>query len=225
MGTSLETPQADSGETLSKDEIFSTLSNQRRRYALHYLKHDPEQVRIRDLAEQIAAWENDITVPELTYKQRKRVYTSLHQTHLPKMDDCGIVEYDRDRGLISLAPGAADLDVYLEIVSGDELPWSDFYLGLSAAALLLVAVGWTGILPVSLPPLGYAAAIAVVFAVTAGVHSYRTRQTHVGTTEVPVEADDATADDGTDALSSRLADPEPSRESVALTPGVDESND
>jgi hypothetical protein len=225
MGANLETPRSDSGETLSKDEIFSTLSNQRRRYVLHYLKHDPEQVRIRDLAEQIAAWENDITVVELTYKQRKRVYTSLHQTHLPKMDDCGIVEYDRDRGLISLASGAADLDVYLEIVAGDELPWSDFYLGLSAAALLLVVVGWTGILPVGIPPLGYAGVIALAFTVTAGVHSYRTRQTQVGTTEVPVEAGETAQDDGTDAPSSRLADPEPSRENVALTPGVDKSND
>ncbi|SEO72443.1 hypothetical protein SAMN04487948_104377 [Halogranum amylolyticum] len=222
MGTNLETLQAETGEALSKDEIFSTLSNQRRRYVIHYLKHDPSQVRIRDLAEQIAAWENDITVEELTYKQRKRVYTSLHQTHLPKMDDCGIVEYDRDRGLISLAPGAADLEVYLEVVSGNDLPWSDFYLGLSAAALLLVAVGWAGILPVDVPPLGYAAFIALAFGAAAGVHSYVTRQMKVGTLDVPPD-DSAPAND--DERPTGLSDPEPSRDGVALTPGVDESND
>lgn len=223
MGTNLETPQAQTGESLSKDEIFSTLSNQRRRYVIHYLKHDPTQVRIRDLAEQIAAWENDITVGELTYKQRKRVYTSLHQTHLPKMDDCGIVEYDRDRGLISLAPGAADLEVYLEVVSEHELPWSDFYLGLSAAALLLVVVGWAGILPVDVPPLGYAAFIALAFGAAAGVHSYVTRRMKVGSLDIPLEDDSPSASD--DDRPTGLSDPEPSRDGVALTPGVDESND
>lgn len=225
----LEQPQTDSGESLSKDTIFSTLSNQRRRYVIHYLKHDPEQVRIRDLAEQVAAWENDITVEELTYKQRKRVYTSLHQTHLPKMNDCGIVEYDRDRGLISIASKAAELDVYLEVVSEDDIPWSHFYLGLSAAALLLVGVAWAGILPVGVPPLGYAAVIALAFGVTAGVHSYLTRQMRVGATDTPVEADDSNEGGDGDAderSTDRSGDgDEPSRPSVSLAPGVDESND
>jgi hypothetical protein len=219
----LEQPQTDSGESLSKDTIFSTLSNQRRRYVIHYLKHDPEQVRIRDLAEQVAAWENDLTVEELTYKQRKRVYTSLHQTHLPKMDDCGIVEYDRDRGLISIASKAAELDVYLEVVSEDDIPWSDFYLGLSAAALLLVGVAWAGVLPINVPPLGYAAVIALAFGLTAGVHSYLTRQMRVGGTDSPVEADGSDEDDDAE----EAVGPSSKQDSggVALAPGVDESND
>lgn len=179
---------AEDGERLSRDTIFTTLSNQRRRYVIHYLKQHPEQVRIRDLAEQIAAWENGVDIAELTYKQRKRVYTSLHQTHLPKMDDCGIVDYDRDRGHITLTPKSTELDMYLEVVSKDDLPWSEFYLGLSAAALALVFVVWAGILPVGvLPPLGYAALIAVVFGVAAGVHTYLNRQAALGGGDTPVE--------------------------------------
>ncbi|EJN58948.1 DUF7344 domain-containing protein [Halogranum rubrum] len=217
----IERPQTELAESLSKDTIFSTLSNQRRRYVIHYLKTDREQVRIRDLAEQIAAWENDITIAELTYKQRKRVYTSLHQTHLPKMDDCGIVEYDRDRGLISLASGAADLDIYLEVVSKDDLPWSHFYLGLSGAALLLVGFAWVGILPASIPALGYAAFIALAFVVTAGVHSYRTSQMYLGGGDTRSDGTDSTNGDGTDTDS--LPDPEPTRDNVVLAAGVDQS--
>lgn len=189
MGTEInERQQAEPDGHLSRDTIFSTLSNQRRRYVIHYLKQHPEQVRIRDLAEQIAAWENGIEINELTYKQRKRVYTSLHQTHLPKMDDCGIVEYDRDRGHITLTPTSAELDVYLEVVPKDELPWSEFYLGLSAVSLGIVLVVWAGIVPTGvIPPLGYAALIAVVFGVAAGVHTYLTRQSALGGANAPVE--------------------------------------
>ena len=99
------------------------LSNQRRRYVLYYLNHRPGPVSLRDLAEQIAAWENDCTIDDLEYKQRKRVYTSLHQTHLPKLDEMGIVNYDRDAGTITLADRASDLDAYLELVGERTADW------------------------------------------------------------------------------------------------------
>jgi DNA-binding transcriptional ArsR family regulator len=89
-----------------KDRMFETLSNPRRREALRYLRmyEDDSPVLIRDLAEQIAAWENDISPVEVTYKQRKRVYTSLYQSHLPRLHRYGFIEYDADRGTIELTP-------------------------------------------------------------------------------------------------------------------------
>jgi DNA-binding transcriptional ArsR family regulator len=168
-------------EQLSKDVIFSMLSNPRRRYVIRYLKSDPGPVRIRDLAQQIAAWENDVDVSDLTYKQRKRVYTSLHQTHLPKLDEAGVVDYDRDRGTIELADRAAELDIYLEVVSKHDIPWSDYYLGLSALVLLLLAATWFDVFPFSIvPDLLLAGGITVLFALSAVVHSYYTHRSHVG---------------------------------------------
>lgn len=172
MGHStLRPPRTNPGETLSRDTVFSTLSNERRRYVLQYLRaHPGERVRIRDLATQIAAWENDVSVDDLVYNQRKCVYTSLHQTHLPKMNDFGIVDYDRDRGLITATPLASDLDTYLDGTT-DDFPWGPFYLGLSSISLLLVGVAWAGVLPFDgLPPLAYAALVSITFAVVSGVH-------------------------------------------------------
>jgi len=177
-----------SPERLSKDTIFSMLSNQRRRYVLYYLNQYPGTVSLRDLAERIAAWENDVAVADLDYKQRKRVYTSLHQTHLPKLDEAEIVEYDRDDGTITLADGAADLDVYLELVGEHDVPWSDFYLGLSAVASLVVLAAWLDVYPFTvLPGLALAAGVVVLFAVFAGVHAHLARRNHVGGGDAPVQ--------------------------------------
>jgi hypothetical protein len=165
------------------------LSNQRRRYVIHYMKRNLGPVRIRDLAQQIAAWENGLEVEELNYKQRKRVYTSLHQTHLPKLDDVGVVEYDRDRGTITLADGAAALDIYLDVVSENDIPWSDFYLGLSAVSFVLVVIAWLDVTIFNaLPDLAYAVAVVLLFSGTSIAHAYYTRQTQVGGTELPAEA-------------------------------------
>jgi hypothetical protein len=165
------------------------LSNQRRRYVIHYMKRNPGPIRIRDLAQQVAAWENGIEVEELTYKQRKRVYTSLHQTHLPKLNDADVVEYDRDRGTITLASGAAELDIYLDVVSENDIPWSDFYLGLSAVALALAVAAWANVAPLSLvPDVGYVLVVALLFTAASLVHAYHTRQTQVGGTDSPAEA-------------------------------------
>ncbi|WP_139328873.1 DUF7344 domain-containing protein [Haladaptatus litoreus] len=47
--------EEDSGDSLSRDELFHVLRNQRRRYALHYLKRHDEVVTIGEIADQVTA--------------------------------------------------------------------------------------------------------------------------------------------------------------------------
>ena len=164
---------------LSKDTIFSTLSNQRRRHVLHYMKHNEGPVRIRDLAEQIAAWENGIEVQEISYKQRKRVYTSLHQTHLPKLDDVGIVSYDRNRGTITLEDRARDLEIYLEVVPENEVPWSHYYLGIAA-----IGGGPFGLVP----DIAYAILLVLALAISSSIHALRSREGRIGGGSEPADS-------------------------------------
>ncbi|MFC7176179.1 DUF7344 domain-containing protein [Halosegnis marinus] len=121
------------------------MSSRRRRYALHYLTQRAESVTIRDLSEQIAAWENNVERSAVTPKERKRVYTALHQTHLPKMDRLGVVVYDNDRGTVTLTDSVREFDIYLDVVPSDDLPWSQFYLALGGVLTALVAVAALGI--------------------------------------------------------------------------------
>ncbi|RXK50376.1 DUF7344 domain-containing protein [Halorientalis pallida] len=189
MATTRATESATIEEgSLSTETIFETLSNKRRRYTLHYLKRLGEPVTIRDLSEQLAAWENGVERDQVKPKERKRLYTALHQTHLPKMDRLGVVEYDNDRGVVALTEAIDQFDIYFDLVAADEIPWSQFYLALGSVATALVAIAALGIQPfATLGGFGYALAVTLLFTAVAGYHTLRDRRRVVGSADVPPE--------------------------------------
>ncbi|WP_224449293.1 DUF7344 domain-containing protein [Haloprofundus salilacus] len=185
--------------SLSRDASFSILANHRRRYVVHHLERADEPVTVRTLAERLAAWEDGCDVEELTYKQRKRVYASLHQTHLPKLDSYGVVEYEQERGVAVLTDRAAALDAYLDVAPRDDaprdgaandVPWSQFYLGLASVSLAALAALGLGLPPFTLvPALAYATLIAVALLVLAGVHACHVRRTRSRGAVTPADSD------------------------------------
>lgn len=111
--------QRESGpETLAKDDVFHLLQNPRRRAVLRYLLgSDSEESVMRDVAEAVAAWEHNTSVRRLTSTERQRVYIALYQSHLPKLNEHDIIDYDQARGQITVRPLANVLAPYL----GEEL--------------------------------------------------------------------------------------------------------
>lgn len=108
----LEQEQPSSDE-ITLDETFDILRNRRRRDVLVYLSGaEDNSATLSDVAEHVAAKENGIDEAQLSSTQRKRVYIGLYQCHLPKMDDVGVVEYDQDRGTVTL-DGGSRLFTYL----------------------------------------------------------------------------------------------------------------
>jgi hypothetical protein len=170
-----------SRETPSHETAFDILSCQRRRYVLHYLLSEEARTELGILARQLAAWENEIDREAVTSKQRVRTYTALRQSHLPKMDDAGFVEFDRDRGTVELTDDGAELRVYLQVVPGDEIPWSRFYLGLSLLGVGVIgAVAW-GVVPfAALSPIGWMGLFVGLFGSAACYHEFATRRTRLG---------------------------------------------
>ena len=159
---------------VSPDQGFDLLSNHRRRYTLHHLTRTERQTaEIGELSERIAAWENDVHVRNVSSAERKRVYTSLQQVHLPRMDEMDVVDFDDRSGTVELGPAAEDLDVYLEVVTGGDIPWSQFYLGLAAVNVALLVAVAVGAQPLTLlPDLAWAVFTATTFLISAGVHCY-----------------------------------------------------
>lgn len=100
-------------DVLTSDDIFEILSNHRRRMVLHFLQEREGAIQVKQLAEAVAAMENGVAVEELTSQQRKRVYVSLYQTHLPKMAEKSLIDYDRDEGTVRLSGRSADINRYL----------------------------------------------------------------------------------------------------------------
>ncbi|MXR40377.1 hypothetical protein GRX01_03270 [Halobaculum sp. WSA2] len=100
-------------EPLPLDLTFEILKNQRRRLVLSHLRTVDGESTIGDLAEHIAAIENDCDVQALGAQQRKRVYIGLYQCHLPKMDDAGVISFNQSRGNVEIEPEAEPLYQYL----------------------------------------------------------------------------------------------------------------
>jgi len=133
--------------------MFDLLSNRRRWYSVYYFKHDTTTVELGALATQIAAWENDMELSEVTGTERKRVYTSLQQVHLPKMDDIGVVEFDKRSGKIKAAPFVTDIE--LNPISRDEHNRSlnGYYVALATAHGALAIMFLANIWPLASAPI------------------------------------------------------------------------
>ncbi len=136
-------------EPLSRDTAFEILTNPRRRYVLSYLRSKSEQVSIGELAEQVAAWEQDTNVELVSSKERKSVYTSLYQTHLSKMADAGIIDYDRQRGQVQLSDSATELDKFINPPSRNR-NWSRYYLTLAILGGIAIICDLLGMYPFAL---------------------------------------------------------------------------
>lgn len=180
----MEVSQPDA--TLTEDELFELLSNERRRHVLHALMREEEGLEIGPLSQEIAAWEDGVEYEHVTSSDRKRVYTALQQSHLPKMDKAGVLEFDRDRGTVEATPALEDVEIYMDVVRGREIPWSDYYLGLTAVATALLAVTAAGLPPFTmLPWTAWGAFVVAAFGVSALAHRYYARRNRLGIREDP----------------------------------------
>lgn len=179
--------EAGGTEGPDREEIFEVLSNQRRRHVLHYLEgHDGSAVELSELVDHVAAWENDTTVDRIDSSQRKRVYTALRQTHLPKLADCGIIEYDRRRGDLEITDNARQAQLYLEYVPGNDIPWCYHYLGLTAVLTGIVALAWLSVFPFAgLSGMTVAGIAVAAFGVSAVCHTLHTRRNSFDTGAEP----------------------------------------
>ncbi|OTF01983.1 hypothetical protein [Halorubrum sp. SD683] len=117
-GTASDAEESAS-ESLSLDIIFEILRNRRRQLVLEFIREQEGTVTIGELAEHIAAIENDTSVRQLNAQQRKRVYIGLYQCHLPKMDDVDVIEFNQSRGRISPGEHIEPLYEYLDVANGD----------------------------------------------------------------------------------------------------------
>lgn len=171
-------------------DIFDVLSNARRRCALHYIKQNGDRwVELRELVDYVAAWENDTSIEDLESSDRKCVYTALRQSHLPRMEEAGIIEYDTMRGDLKLTPEARQVELYLERVPRNDITWGGYYLGLSAVSLGLVSVTWSGIFPFSeLSGLTLSVLLAGLFVLSAAVHTYQSKKNRLGSDRYELES-------------------------------------
>lgn len=113
-----------SDEPITLSLIFDVLKNERRRYVLKYMSDQQGEVRFGDVVDHVAAQRQGVEVGTVDSATRKATYTSLYQSHLPKLDDLDIVVYNQDRGIVESGEHLAEvvqcLDAVEQVRAGTE---------------------------------------------------------------------------------------------------------
>lgn len=187
MSGSGDTDGTDGGDALSRDDLFEVLSNRRRRHVIHFLRQREDgRAELSEVVERIAAWENGTDVDQLSYDDRKSVHISLYQHHAPKMDEVGVIDYDKRAGVLTLTDGAADLDVYLDDSPDPAIPWELYFTALSGVAVVAVMLGAT----TPLPGIAVGVLVSVAFLISSVVFFYDVRYRRSGGGGPPPEVDE-----------------------------------
>jgi hypothetical protein len=121
---------------LPAEQVYAILANERRRNALRHIESAGGIVTVHELSTLVASHETGEECPPK--RARESVYTSLVQTHLPKLDDLGVIVYDQDTQTIELSRHARDVSLYTEIVVKGGVTWSELYRALGVISLTVL---------------------------------------------------------------------------------------
>lgn len=154
---------------LSIEDIHDILRNNRRRLAIQCLQRSPSgTMELGDLAEEVARLETGEDPPPRD--KRKSAYISLHQSHLSKLDDWGIVDYDTATKEIHLQERVEAIAPFMALDDHSANRWCEGIFLIGLVGLGIVAV--TG----SLVPAGafqvIAALLFIAIMTAAGIQAY-----------------------------------------------------
>lgn len=109
---SLRVDATESSEIVFDDALQSFAHPYRRRLLLTLLEHNPEN-------------ENDIPADLTTSDEElEEMLIAMTHTHLPKLEDLGVIKWDRDKNVVRRGPAFDELRPLLELIDRhrDELP-------------------------------------------------------------------------------------------------------
>lgn len=140
-------PATPETSDLSREAIFDVLSSTRRRHLIDALRDAGGETDLATLSREVAARENGIEADAVTSTLRRRAYTALRQSHLPKLDREGVVRFDAARGAVALTEEFEVLAFYLDITPHHIRRWAWYYLGLGAFSGTVVGGAMSGLAP------------------------------------------------------------------------------
>ena len=86
------------------DTVFGLLADRRRRQFLTVLDAHGETLTLADAADEVAEREHECPLSDISAETVMQVYMSLYHSHVPKLANAGVVEYDQENDLVTLVP-------------------------------------------------------------------------------------------------------------------------
>lgn len=106
----------------STDYVFEALNARRRRTICRILQATADR-EIEDLAMAVATQESAADDRPVTNHEWETVFASLYHSHIPKLDDMGVVRFDRATGVVNPGPRfeqvVAVLSAVEDVLAGD----------------------------------------------------------------------------------------------------------
>jgi DNA-binding transcriptional ArsR family regulator len=110
---------ADGGHKISKS--LEMLGSKRRRYVLYVLQNR-KKATFKEVTERVAIWETETVSEELDERTRENIRVNLHHSHLPKLEDAGMITYDRQSGAVYLRDLSDTMEEILDYYKNIERP-------------------------------------------------------------------------------------------------------
>ncbi|AUX10380.1 hypothetical protein AArcSl_2765 [Halalkaliarchaeum desulfuricum] len=159
---------------MPETQIHDLLRNERRQQVIKHMQRTVGSTTLRELAVAIAEQETGESPPPKNI--RDSVYNSLHQTHLPKLDRRGVIEYDSDRKTVTLEEDAKSVRIYMEVVTDYGVTWDEVYRMLGTLSLFVVLAAHIDVPLVSaVDPVLWTSLFLFVFAVVMGYQLWSQR--------------------------------------------------
>lgn len=108
------------GGGLSLDDVFRLLGDRQRRYVLYCLSDWEGPVERDELARRVATWESGGDIGNVPAEAITRAVVALDHVHLPRLEDYGVVTYDRDSAEIETGEGLKRLEPYLDLARDED---------------------------------------------------------------------------------------------------------
>lgn len=105
----------ESSTNLSSDELFDLLSHHRRRYVIECLDRYGSPISLPDLADECVVMEHRRAFDDIPGETVKQMYMSLYHTHIPRLVECSVVEYDQESDSVALGPKATWLEPHITL--------------------------------------------------------------------------------------------------------------
>lgn len=100
----------------NRDTLFHILSSHRRRMLIHIFRElEPgEEVSVGDLAVELASREVGKPADEMEEEGTHRFWVTIYQTHLPKLDEYGVVTFDKENSVATRGDRLNEVVGFLE---------------------------------------------------------------------------------------------------------------
>ena len=107
---------AEREQSIPPDEVLSAIANEQRRTILDSLNSASEKTLDYDtLVDRVADAVRDEGAEEISDEQRQRVRIALHHTHLPKLEEIRVIDYEAETDHVQFVGGEMVQEV-LELV-------------------------------------------------------------------------------------------------------------